>query len=145
MVSNGILPDFFWISQDTNVGFCCLLCHHLLLSSAKNGQKICMLSRVTCSHLFPIHIIYVLIFPIIRAPGPRYKWVGKSLYIFIVSVHWHIAIGIFVHSLLNWTPCIWYHDLWSTTVRIRMTVGLRIIINIASICTIYMLLDVIWN
>jgi hypothetical protein len=31
------------------------------------------------SHLFPIHIIYVLIFPIIRAPVPRYKWVGKSL------------------------------------------------------------------
>jgi hypothetical protein len=25
MVSNGVLPDFFWISQDTNVGFCCLL------------------------------------------------------------------------------------------------------------------------
>ena len=26
-----------------------------------------------------IHIIYVLIFPIMRDPGPRYKWVGKSL------------------------------------------------------------------
>ena len=45
MVSNGVLPDFFWISQDTNVGFCC---HHLLLSSAKNGQKIHVRSRVTC-------------------------------------------------------------------------------------------------
>ena len=31
------------------------------------------------SHLFPIHIIYALISPIIRDPGPRYKWVGKSL------------------------------------------------------------------
>jgi hypothetical protein len=31
------------------------------------------------SHLFPIHIIYALIFPIIRDSGPRYKWVGKSL------------------------------------------------------------------
>ena len=48
MVSNGVLPNFFWISQDTNVGFCCLLCHHLLLSSAKNGAKICIRSRVTC-------------------------------------------------------------------------------------------------
>ena len=28
---------------------------------------------------YPIHIIYALIFPIIRDPGPRYKWVGKSL------------------------------------------------------------------
>ena len=32
------------------------------------------------SHLFPIHIIYVLIFPIIRDLGPRYKWVEKSLF-----------------------------------------------------------------
>ena len=31
------------------------------------------------SHLFPIHIIYALIFPNIRDPDPRYKWVGKSL------------------------------------------------------------------
>jgi len=31
------------------------------------------------SHLFPIHIIYELIYPIIREPGPRYNWVGKSL------------------------------------------------------------------
>ena len=37
-------------------------------------------------HLFPIHIIYVLIFPIIRAPGPRYKWVGKSLYIYCIGL-----------------------------------------------------------
>jgi hypothetical protein len=42
------LADLFWISQDTNVGFCCLLCHHLLLSSAKNGKKIRVRSRVTC-------------------------------------------------------------------------------------------------
>jgi hypothetical protein len=48
MVSNGDLPDFFLISQNTNVGFCCLLCHYLLLSSAKNGQKIRIHSRVTC-------------------------------------------------------------------------------------------------
>jgi hypothetical protein len=48
MVSNGVLSDFFWISQDTNVGFCCLLCHHLLLSSAKNGEKIRVRSRVMC-------------------------------------------------------------------------------------------------
>ena len=27
----------------------------------------------------PIHIIYMLIFPIIRDPGTRYKWVEKSL------------------------------------------------------------------
>jgi hypothetical protein len=33
------------------------------------------------SHLFPIHIIYTLIFPFIRDKGPRYKWVGKSLVI----------------------------------------------------------------
>ena len=31
------------------------------------------------SHLFPIHIIYAIIFPNIRDPDPRYKWVGKSL------------------------------------------------------------------
>jgi hypothetical protein len=31
------------------------------------------------SHLFPIHIIYALIFPNIRNPDPRYKWVRKSL------------------------------------------------------------------
>jgi hypothetical protein len=31
------------------------------------------------SHLFPIHIIYALIFPNIRDPDPRYKWVGQSL------------------------------------------------------------------
>jgi hypothetical protein len=31
------------------------------------------------SHLFPIHIIYMLISPNIRDPDPRYKWVGKSL------------------------------------------------------------------
>jgi hypothetical protein len=31
------------------------------------------------SHLFPIHIIYALIFPNIRDPDPRYKWIGKSL------------------------------------------------------------------
>ena len=31
------------------------------------------------SQLFPIHIIYALIFPIIRDPDPKYKWVGKSL------------------------------------------------------------------
>ena len=48
MVSNGVLPDFFLISQDTNVRFCCLICHHLLLSSAKNGQKIRVRSRITC-------------------------------------------------------------------------------------------------
>jgi hypothetical protein len=48
MVSNGVLPDFFWISQDTNVWFCCLICHHLLLLSAKNEQKNCVRSRVTC-------------------------------------------------------------------------------------------------
>ena len=48
MVSNGDLSYFFWISQDTNVGFCCLFCHHLLWSSAKNVQKIRMHSRVTC-------------------------------------------------------------------------------------------------
>jgi hypothetical protein len=39
MVSNGGLSDFCWISQDTNVGFCCLLCHHLLLSSAKKWPE----------------------------------------------------------------------------------------------------------
>ena len=48
MGSKGVLPDFIWISQDTNVGFCCLLCHHLLLLSAKNEPKICVHSRVTC-------------------------------------------------------------------------------------------------
>ena len=40
MVSNGVLPDFFWIGQDTNVGYCCLFCHRLLLLSAKNGPTI---------------------------------------------------------------------------------------------------------
>jgi len=45
---SAVLADFFWISQDTNVGFCCLLCHHLLLLSAKNGPKIRVRSRVTC-------------------------------------------------------------------------------------------------
>jgi hypothetical protein len=51
MVSNGVLPDFFWINQDTNVGFCCLLCHHLLLFSANNGPKIRMRSRVAASNV----------------------------------------------------------------------------------------------
>jgi hypothetical protein len=37
-------------------------------------------------------------------------------------------MGIFVHFASFWTehPGIWYHDLWNTTVRIRVTVRLRI-------------------
>ena len=34
-------------------------------------------------------------------------------------------MGIFVHFATE-HPGIWYHDLWSTTVRIRVTVRLRI-------------------
>ena len=40
-----------------------------VFSSMQNEQK----------YIFPIHIIYALIFPNIRDPDPRYKWVGKSL------------------------------------------------------------------
>ena len=42
-------------------------------------------SKLKNSHLFPIHIIYALIFPIIRDPGSRYKWVGKSLAPLVLS------------------------------------------------------------
>ena len=45
----------------------------LLLDLQTNKSVYCS------SHLFPIHIIYALIFPNIRDPDPRYKWVGKSL------------------------------------------------------------------
>ena len=48
-----------------------------------------------------------------------HKTVHKT-YINTLGVpHCHIAMGIFVHFALNWT-------LWSTTVRIRLTVRLRI-------------------
>jgi hypothetical protein len=67
MVSNGVLPDFFWINQDTKVELCCLLCHHLLLPSAKNSPKIWVRSRVT----FKLAII-----------GPR-------------PVHWYMSILIY--------------------------------------------------
>jgi hypothetical protein len=67
-----------------------------------------------CSpHLFPIHSIYVPIFPIIRDRTPdtnEYTTVHKT-YINTLGVpHCHIAMGIFVHFSLNWTP--WHLVPW---------------------------------
>ena len=55
-----------------------------------------------------------------------HKTVHKT-YINTLGVpHCHIAMGILF--IFHWTehPGIWYHDLWSTTVRIRVTVRLWI-------------------
>ena len=58
----------------------------------------------------------------------------------LVKLH-HSQIIINLNSMASGTM----HDLWSTAVQIRVTVILRIIINIATICTIYMWLDVFWS
>ena len=57
-----------------------------------------------------------------------------------VKLH-HSQIIINLNSMASGTM----HDLWSTAVQIRVTVILCIIINIATICTIYMWLDVFWS
>ena len=58
----------------------------------------------------------------------------------LVKLH-HSQIIINLNSMASGTM----HDLWSTAVQIRVTVILCIIINIATICTIYMWLDVFWS
>jgi hypothetical protein len=87
------------------------------------------------SHLFPIHIIYVLIFPNIRDPDPRYT---------LGVPHCHIAMGIFVHFELNWTP--WHMVPWSLEHNCPNQSDSQIAnINITTICTIYMLyLGTLW-
>ena len=41
MVSNGVLPDFFWIIQDTNVGFCCMLSPFIIVVCKKWPENSC--------------------------------------------------------------------------------------------------------
>jgi hypothetical protein len=56
----------------------------------------------------------------------------------------HIAMGIFVHFSLNWTP--WHLVLWPLEHNCPNQSDSQIAnINITTICTIYMLLDVIWS
>jgi len=59
--------------------------------------------------IFPIHIIYVLIFPIIRDPGPRYKWVGKSLVIILQCWVFTIFLNLHTKRKKHLTFCLNFH------------------------------------
>jgi hypothetical protein len=79
-----------------------------------------------------LHIVYTII------------TVNKA-YINTLGVpHCHIAMGIFVHFSLNWTP--WHLVPWPLEHNCPNQSDSQIVnINITTIGIIYMLLDVIWS
>jgi hypothetical protein len=52
---------------------------HFIIKTNERQRNIIKQSSILWKNMIKLSFIYVLIFPIIREPGPRYKWVGKSL------------------------------------------------------------------
>ena len=75
------------------------------------------------------------------------EWPQCSLQTYINTLgvsHCHIAMVIFVHFALNWT--LWHVVPWPLEHNCLNQSDSQIAnINITTICTIYMLLDVIWS